>query len=435
MKYISLQPLKIVQMTRYLALVIILVGTTGAVKAQCLGTLNTSQKDCDDLRAITTAVPFLLIGGDSRSGAMGEAGAAITADANAQYWNASKLAFSDEEMGVSLSYSPWLRQLVDDMSLVYLSWFMKLNKTSALGASLKYFTLGDITFTDITGQTIRPFRPAEFAVDVSYSLKLSDRFSGGLTARWINSNLTGGVSVGGADSKAANAFAVDLSGFYQNDDITFGDLDGRLAFGMVVSNIGNKISYTNTAQRDFLPINLRIGTAITIELDEYNSFTFAYDANKLLVPSPAIYDPNDRTVILAGRDPNVGVAAGMFGSFSDAPGRPIRDEVGDFTFESDGTLAVESGSVFQEEMREINHAIGMEYWYANQFAVRGGYFFEHATKGNRRYFTIGAGFRYNVFGLDLSYLIPTEQRNPLANTLRFTLSFHFAERGPQVSPE
>jgi hypothetical protein len=419
-------------MTKYFTLVLLVAGFSGNAWAQCLGTLNTNPRDCDDLRAITTAVPFLLIGGDSRSGAMGEAGVAITPDANAQYWNASKLAFAEDEMGIALSYSPWLRQLVDDMSLVYLSGFMKLNKTQALGASLKYFTLGDITFTDITGATIRPFRPAEFAVDVSYSLQLSDRFSGGLTTRWINSNLTGGVNVGGADSRAANAFAVDLSGYYRNNDITIGDMGGSLAFGMVISNIGNKVSYTNTAQRDFLPTNLRLGTALTLDLDSYNSFTFAYDANKLLVPSPAIYNPNNRAEILAGRDPNVGVAAGIFGSFTDAPGRPIRDEVGDFVFDSDGNLEIERGSVLQEELREINHAIGVEYWYAKQFAVRGGYFFEHPTKGNRKYFTIGAGFRYSMFGLDLSYLIPTEQRNPLANTLRFTLSLRFDQKGGPV---
>lgn len=419
-------------MTKYFTLVLLVAGFSGNAWAQCLGTLNTNPRDCDDLRAITTAVPFLLIGGDSRSGAMGEAGVAITPDANAQYWNASKLAFAEDEMGIALSYSPWLRQLVDDMSLVYLSGFMKLNKTQALGASLKYFTLGDITFTDITGATIRPFRPAEFAVDVSYSLQLSDRFSGGLTTRWINSNLTGGVNVGGADSRAANAFAVDLSGYYRNNDITIGDMGGSLAFGLVISNIGNKVSYTNTAQRDFLPTNLRLGTALTLDLDSYNSFTFAYDANKLLVPSPAIYNPNNRAEILAGRDPNVGVAAGIFGSFTDAPGRPIRDEVGDFVFDSDGNLEIERGSVLQEELREINHAIGVEYWYAKQFAVRGGYFFEHPTKGNRKYFTIGAGFRYSMFGLDLSYLIPTEQRNPLANTLRFTLSLRFDQKGGPV---
>ncbi len=405
---------------------------SAAIKAQnpvdCAGAVNGS--DCDELRAITTAVPFLLIGPDSRSGAMGDAGVAISPDVNAQHWNASKLAFTEEEMEFSLSYSPWLRQLVDDMNLAYLAGYKKISKTSAIGGSLRYFTLGDIIFTDINGTEIRPFRPSEFALDVSYSLQLSSKFSGGITARWINSNLTGGVNVGGADSKAANAFAVDISGYYNNEDLTVGDKDAALAFGLVFSNIGNKISYTNTAQRDFLPMNMRLGTAFTIELDQFNKMTFTYDANKLLVPSPALYDQNDPTKVIAGRDPDVGVAEAIFGSFSDAPGRPIRNEDGSVVLDSEGMAEIEDGSVFQEELREINHSIGFEYWYADQFAVRGGWFYEHPTKGNRQYFTIGAGFRYNVFGLDLSYLIPTEQRNPLANTLRFTLRVAFDSSGP-----
>ncbi len=395
-----------------------------------------SGADCDQLRAITTAVPFLMIGADSRSGAMGDAGVALSPDANAQHWNASKLAFSEEEMEFSLSYSPWLRQLVDDMNLAYLTGYKKLNKTSAIGGGLRYFTLGDIIFTDVNGQVIRPFRPAEFALDVSYSLQLSSKWSGGLTARWINSNLTGGVNVSGADSRAANAFAVDLSTFYRNDELSVGDMDATFAFGAVVSNIGNKISYTNTAQRDFLPMNMRVGFAFTLDLDSYNSLTFIYDANKLLVPSPPIFDQNQRDIIRAGRDPNVGVAAGIFGSFTDAPGRVIRDELGAPLFNPDGeTYQVERGSVLQEELREINHSMGIEYWYAKQFAVRAGYFFEHPTKGNRQFFTAGVGFRYNVFGLDLSYLIPTEQRNPLANTLRFTLSFRFNDAGGSAAPK
>jgi len=411
-------------------ILLILIAAFGVqLMATAQGPSVSGRNQNDELNAITTAVPFLLISPDSRSGAMGDAGIAVSPDVNAQHWNPSKLAFAEDEMQVSLSYSPWLRQLVDDMNLAYLSWYMKLNRTSAVGASLRYFTLGDITFTDVNGQTIRPFRPAEFALDVSYSLQLSERFSGGIAARWINSNLTGGVSTqGGADSKAANAFAVDISGYYKNDDLSVGDKDAQLAFGMVISNIGNKISYTNTAQRDFLPANLRLGTAFTIDLDQYNKITFAYDANKLLVPTPPIHDPTDRTVIWAGRDPNVGVAAGMFGSFTDAPGTPVRDEVGAPVMEN-GELQIEKGSVFREELREINHSIGMEYWYADQFAVKGGYFYENPTKGNRQYFTIGAGFRYNVFGLDLSYLIATTQRNPLANTLRFTLSMRFDKRG------
>ena len=188
---------------------------TAAFGIQMMATAQSvsGRSDEDELNAITTAVPFLLISPDSRSGSMGDAGVAVSPDANAQHWNSAKLAFSEEEMAVSLSYSPWLRQLVDDMSLVYLSWYKKVSKTSAVGASLRYFTLGDITFTDNNGQVIRPFRPAEFALDVSYSLQLSDNFSGGITARWINSNLTGGVNVGGSDSKAANAFAVDIAGY------------------------------------------------------------------------------------------------------------------------------------------------------------------------------------------------------------------------------
>lgn len=396
-----------------------------AQQVDCAGAVT--GKNCDELRAITTAVPFLLIGTDSRSGAMGDAGVALSPDVNAQHWNASKLAFTEKEMEISLSYSPWLRQLVDDMQLAYLAGYMKLNKTSALGASLRYFSLGDILFTDATGQAIRPFRPAEFALDVSYSLQLSSRFSGGLTARWINSNLTGGVGVSGADSKAANAFAVDLSAYYQDTDISLGDKDATLSLGMSISNIGNKISYSNTAQRDFLPTNLRLGGGLKIDLDEFNSIAFVYDANKLLVPSPALYDQNTGEV-LAGRDDDIGVAAGIFGSFTDAPGRPLREEDGTVIVEN-GKAKIEKGSVFQEELREINHSFGMEYWYAEQFAVRGGYFYEHPTKGNRQYFTIGAGFRYNVFGLDLSYLIPTEQRNPLANTLRFTMRVTFDKTG------
>jgi hypothetical protein len=403
-------------------------------QTDCAGAITGS--DCNQLNAITTAVPFLLIAPDSRSGAMGDVGAALSTDANAQYWNAAKLAFAEEEFAVSLSYSPWLRQLVSDMNLAYLSGYMKLNKKSALGASLRYFSLGDITFTDNNGNVIRPFRPAEFAIDVSYSLQLSDKFSGGITARWINSNLTGGVNVGGSDSKAANAFAVDVAGYYNNDDLSVGGKDASLAFGLVISNIGNKVSYTNTNQRDFLPMNLRLGTAFTIELDEYNSLTFAYDANKLMVPTPPVYDGQDTSdpgytgdpdFIIAGKDPDVGVAAGLFQSFYDAPGNVLVNEDGVIIRNPDGTAEVQQGSVFKEELREINHSFGMEYWYAKQFAVRAGYFYESPSKGNRQFFTVGAGFRYNVFGVDMSYLIATAQRNPLANTLRFSISFNFGD--------
>lgn len=402
-------------------------------QTNCGGTSVSGRNDCDQLNAITTAVPFLLITPDSRAGAMGDAGVAVSPDVNAQYWNASKLAFSEDEMQVSLSYSPWLRQLVDDMNLAYLAWYMKINKTSAVGASLRYFTLGDIKFTDQNGTAIRDYRPSEFSIDLSYSLQLSKYFSGGITARWINSSLTGGVSNSGADSKAANAFAVDISAFYTNSNISVGDKDAELNFGLNISNIGNKISYTNTSQRDFLPTNLRLGGAFKIELDQFNSFTLVYDANKLLVPTPPLYDPNDKTKIISGMEPDVGVATGMIHSFYDAPGTPIYDEQGNYEIVN-GELQVEDGSKFREELHEINQSVGIEYWYADQFAVRAGYFYEHPTKGNRQYFNIGAGFRYNVFGLDLSYLIPTTQNNPLANTVRFTLSLNFAKTGPAATP-
>lgn len=409
--------------------VTVILGIQFATYGQdCSDTGILGRSGCDQLNAITTAVPFLLITPDSRAGAMGDAGVAVSPDVNAQYWNASKLAFTEEEMQVSLSYSPWLHQLVDDMNLAYLAWYMKLGKTSTVGASLRYFTLGNISFTNDVGGAIRDFKPAEFAIDLSYALQLSDHFSGGITARWVNSNLTGGVGVGSASSKAANAFAVDISAFYTNDNVSVGDKDAVLNFGMNISNIGNKISYTNTSQRDFLPTNLRIGGAFKIVLDQYNSITFAYDANKLLVPTPPIYNPNDKREIIAGMDPEVGVATGVIHSFFDAPGTPLYDEQGEYEI-IDGELQVQDGSVLREELREINHSIGMEYWYANQFAVRAGYFYEPPTKGNRQYFNIGAGFRYNVFGLDLSYLIPTTQNNPLANTMRFTLSLRLDDKG------
>jgi len=302
------------------------------------------------------------------------------------------------------------------------------NEKSAIGGSLRYFSLGDITFTDVNGSVIRNFKPSEFALDVTYAAQLSDYISGGLSIRYIHSNLTGGVSVQGADSKPGQSVAVDVSMFYTNPNVRLGEKDATFNFGMNISNIGSKMSYTETAETDFLPINLRLGPALTMDLDKYNKITFNVDFNKLLVPTPPVYyvdsngapvlDPNTGNFLVAsGRDPNVGVAAGMFGSFSDAPGRT--------SFDDQGNVVVESGSVFKEELREINIAGGFEYWYDNQFAFRGGYFHEHATKGNRKYFTLGAGVRYKKLAIDLSYLIATNQRNPLANTLRFSLKLTF----------
>lgn len=388
-----------------------------------------SGQECDQqMNTITTAVPFLMISPDSRAGGMGDGGVAVSADANAIHWNPSKLVFAENVSEFRMSYSPWLRNLVPDMSLAYLAGYKRLsNGRSAIGGSLRYFNLGSIQFTDVNGQPIRDFKPAEFAIDLTFSQKLSQKTAGGITLRYINSNLTGGLNVSGANTKAGQSIAADISFYYIKDDVQFGRKNGEFAWGVNVSNIGAKMSYSDAAKQDFIPINLRMGPRLTMEFDEYNSLTWNLDINKLLVPTPPVYlidstgavvtDDQGNLVIASGKDPNRGVAAGMFGSFSDAPGVVYYDD--------NDNVQVESGSILREELREINFGTGFEYWYAKQFAFRGGYFWEHFTKGNRKYVTLGAGLRYNVFSLDLSYLIANTQRSPLANTLRFTLGFNF----------
>lgn len=384
-----------------------------SVSTDCLGNLY-GQECGERLNTITTAVPFLMIGPDSRSGGMGDAGVALPADANAIHWNPSKLAFAENESEFRLSVSPWLRNLVPDMSLAYIAGYRKLkNKRSAIGASLRYFNLGSITFTDVNGSVIRDFKPAEFAVDVAFAQQFSDKFSGGIALRYINSNLTGGLNVSGANTKAGQSVAADVSFYYRKKDLDLGDMNATFAFGANFSNIGAKMSYSDAARRDFIPINMRVGPCLTLDIDDYNSVSFNVDINKLLVPTPPIYSADGKT-ILSGEDPTRGVAAGIIGSFSDAPG--------DLSTTDSSAI---SGSRFREEMREINYAGGFEYWYAKQFAFRAGYFYEDRTKGNRKYFTMGLGVRYSIFSLDFSYLIANTQRSPLANTLRFTLGFNF----------
>ena len=363
-------------------------------KTNLLGQINT----------ITTAVPFLSISPDARAGGMGDIGVATSSDINSIHWNSSKLAFNEKKSGFSISYTPWLKALVNDMFIAYVSGYSKMKGDQAIGGSLRYFSLGNITFTDNNGNTIRDFKPNEFAFDLAYSRKLSDYFSGGIALRYIHSNLTGGTSVEGTDSKAGNSAAADISAYFQKD-IEIGDKEAVLTAGANISNIGAQISYTETGTKNFIPTNLRIGPGLKLKLNEYNDLSFGLDINKLLVPTPPIYTQDSTNsandVILYGQDPDVSVASGIFQSFSDAPG---------------GT---------KEELKEINIGFGMEYWYDKQFAFRAGYFYEDKTKGNRKYFTLGAGLRYNVFGLDLAYLIPTDQRNPLENTLHFTLTFDF----------
>ena len=386
--------------------------------------LNSFSQDVDyddilggNLNTITTAVPFLLISPDSKSGAMGDVGVATTPDASSMHWNPAKLAFAKDDIGISVSIVPWLRELVPDINLQYISGYYKLNDNDAIGYELRYFSLGDITFTDGSGQVIGQYKPNEMAFGTAYSRKLSRDFSIAISARYIYSNLTGGQTAGGTETIAGQSIAADVSTYYTKP-ITIADKKSDISFGMNISNIGNKISYTETITRDFIPINLRLGTDVTTEIDDYNKMSFAIDFNKLLVPSPPIYD-TDRNLI-AGKDPEVSVVSGMFQSFVDAPGEI--DETGNSV----------PGSIFKEEMREINISAGFEYWYANQFALRAGYFHEHDTKGGRKYLTFGSGVKYNVFALDFSYLISTSNiggTNPLANTMRFTLVFDLGAMG------
>ncbi|MFM9005397.1 MAG: type IX secretion system outer membrane channel protein PorV [Flavobacteriales bacterium] len=362
------------------------------------------------LNTITTAVPFLQITPDSRSGALGDAGVALSPDANSTFWNAAKLAFVEEDVELSLSYSPWLRALVNDMSLAYLSGFKRLSKNQNVGASLRYFTLGNITFTDEVGTQIRDFKPNEFSLDMSYGQKFGDKLSGGIGIRYIYSNLTGGQNVLGADSKPGMGVAADISVFYTNDRLSIDGRNARLNIGTNISNIGNKMRYTNSDKRDFIPTNLKLGTAFTVDLDKYNQITALVDFNKLLVPTPPRYNLEGDSII-AGMSPDVGVATGMVQSFYDAPG----------DVSNEGTII--PGTVFKEELRELNIGGGFEYWYDQQFAFRTGYFYENYTKGNRQFITLGAGLKYQVLTIDMSYLISTTQQNPLANTLRFTMRF------------
>ena len=360
----------------------------------------------NNLNTITTAVPFLLISPDSRAGGMGDVGVATSPDANSLHWNPAKYSFIDQEVGFAVSYVPWLRNLVPDINLSYISGYKKLNKNEVVAMELRYFTLGDITFTDVIGNNLGQYKPSEFALGSSYSRKLSDQFSLAISARYIYSNLTGGQSAGGIATNAGQSIAADVAGYYVKD-IRIAKKDMELAFGANISNIGNKISYTETSTRDFIPINLRLGTALNADLDDYNKISFAFDLNKLLVPTPPIYNDSINDQIDFGKDPNVSVVSGIFQSFGDAP------------------------AGFNEEMREINFSVGTEYWYDNQFAIRAGYFNEHNTKGGRKFFTFGSGVKYNVFALDFSYLINASRaingNNPLANTMRFTLTFDFGQ--------
>lgn len=373
------------------------------------------------LNAIQSTVPFVTITPDSRAGALGDAGVATSPDINSQHYNPAKYAFVKGSGGVALSYTPWLRKLIQDINLAYLSGFVRIDDKQAVSATLRYFSLGEIIMTDIYGVNQGQIIPNEFAVDAAYSRLLTDHFSGGIAFRFIRSDLTAGNYVNGEKSEPGMAVAGDLAFYYMNNELIMGKKDGGMAFGVNISNMGNKISYLRTQKKAFIPINMRLGGALTVNLDDYNSMTFTGEMSKLLVPTPPEYKTDDSThqtimdehgnpVIAHGMDPDVPVPLGMLHSFYDAPGIILKNG---------------NRSVLLEELHEIMYSTGIEYWYREQFAIRGGYFHEHATKGNRKYFTVGIGLKLNVFGLDFSYLVPVKQNNPLANTLRFTLSFLF----------
>lgn len=363
---------------------------------------------------ILTAVPFLRITPDARSGAMGDAGVALAPTSNALHFNASNLIFSESQSNFSFTYTPWLRNLnLDDIFLLYVSGYYKLDENQAIGGGIRYFSLGDIEFTNAQGGSLGTGRPREAEFTAAYARKLGDKLSASLSGKYIFSNLASGQNVNGVDIISASSFAADF-GLNYRTKTKLGGYDAEWSYGLAITNIGSKVSYTrDNIVKDFIPTNLGLGTALKLDFDDYNSLTFALDFNKLMVPTPiAVFrvDPStgnpvanenwdkDKNNIADYREKPL--FAGMIGSFSDAQGG------------------------IREELREVSVSFGAEYWYDKQFAFRGGYYWEDATKGNRRYFTVGAGIKYNVFGIDLSYLIPTSViPNPLDNTLRFSLLF------------
>ena len=360
--------------------------------------------------AISTAVPFLSLSPDARSSGMGDIGVATTPDLYSQHYNAAKYVFMEKDYGAALTYSPWLLNLVPDMSLVYLSGMYKFDDRNALAASLLYFSMGDVTFTDEQGGSAQTFRPNEFAIDVSYSRKIIDVLSIAVTGRFIYSNLTLGQYVQGQDTKAGLAGAADIGLYYKQDFEVKNFKGGTLMAGLSITNVGNKMSYSDNLEdvdRNFLPAALRLGIGFDWHINDYNSVGFYGEAYKLLVPTPPIVGGTRGDSIILGRTNRVNVMQGIFQSFGDAPGG------------------------FKEEMQEIMWSLGAEYWWRDIVAVRLGYFHESKYKGDRQYFSLGVGLQYKMVGLDFSYLIPTSQTagsNPLKNTLRVGVKFSFDKK-------
>src|SRR5690554_596082 len=366
----------------------------------------------DGRRVITTAVPFLNFAPDSRHSGMGDVGVATSPDANSAHWNAGKLAFIESDIGFSLSYSPWLGKMVPDMSLNYLTGYKRIDQVSAFGIDLRYFNMGSIQLRDLKGNDLGDFTPRDIAIGATYSRKLSDNLSLGISARFIHSNLSGNLgSSTGSESQPGVSVGTDV-GIYYTKDVLVSDREAQWSWGASIANIGPKLTYNSAEDLDYIPTNLKIGTAYALPLDEANKLTFALDLNKLLVPTSPIYERDqygnlvvdaDGNLVIAengGKDPNRPLISGILGSFGDAPGG------------------------FREEMQELMISFGAEYSYDDKFALRAGYFYENPNKGGRKYVTLGVGFKYQRFGFDFSYLVPQQQNHPLAETLRFSLAYN-----------
>jgi len=364
---------------------------------------------------VLSAMPFLRIAPDARGGAMGDVGVAMTPDVNSIHYNASSLVFAKETSGASISYTPWLRNLgIDDIFLLYLSSYYKLDENQTIAGSVRYFSLGDIEFRDNQGGSLGTGTPREGEFTLAYARKLGDNFSASLSGKYMFSRLASGLSIQGQDIITARSFAADI-GLNYRKKANIGGYKSEVSYGLAMTNIGSKVQYISGSDlRDFVPTNFAFGSAIKLNLDNYNTLSIGLDFNKLMIPSPV-----SRDILIDGKivpnpkyDANTnGIAdyrekplfSGMSGSFADAQGG------------------------FAEELQEISWGLGLEYWYDNQFSFRGGYYHESTLKGNRRYFTVGAGVKYNVFGINLSYLVPTSTiPNPLDNTLRFSLLFDFS---------
>ena len=371
------------------------------VSLMLLASMSIKAQDKRDMfNPVNTSVTSQSIAPDARAAGMGDVGAATDPDVVSQYWNPAKYPFTISRAGVALNYTPWLRQLVSDMDLAYLAGYYRIGDHSAVSGSLRYFSLGEVqTSSDVSGSSDMTINPYEMSLDVAYSLMLSEHFSLGAAVRWIYSDLTYDYT---EDTSPGNAFAADISAYYQNY-LNLGDRECQLGLGLNISNIGSKITFGGDDNSEFIPTNLRLGASLMVPIDEYNRFTIAADANKLLVPTyPRQQEgetSGDYTERVQRDYYDVSSISGIFKSFGDAPGGA------------------------KEELQEIQWSVGAEYVYHDQFSIRAGYHHEAENKGNRKYFTVGAGFRMSVFSLDAGYVIATAKSNPLDQTLRFTLSF------------